>query len=88
MGHTWREHYAPYIYKMIMDNKDKPIKAIKKLLCDANPGEYGHMKKIWANEYMRQLKQFEATGNITAFTGKKGKGTPAKTFALSLFLNQ
>lgn len=52
---TWRQYYAPQIAKIIADNTGKPIKEIKKILCDANPGPYGHMKKTWANEYMRQL---------------------------------
>jgi hypothetical protein len=52
---TWRDTYAPQIAKMIAENKGKSIKEIKKILCDANPGQYGHMKKTWANEYMRQL---------------------------------
>jgi len=70
---------------MIMDNKEKPIKDIKKLLRDANSGRYGHMKKIWGNEYMRQLKQFETTGNITAFSGKKKNITPNIQLGPSLF---
>jgi hypothetical protein len=52
---TWRQVYAPRIAKIIADNEGKPIKEIKKILCDANPGYYGHHRKTWANEYMRQL---------------------------------
>jgi hypothetical protein len=52
---TWRQHYAPQIHKIIEENKGKSIKELKKILCDANPGQYGHMKKTWANEYMKQL---------------------------------
>jgi hypothetical protein len=85
MNNTWREVYTSRIYKMIMDNKDKPIKDIKKLLREANPGQYGHMKKIWGNEYMRQLKQFEATGNITAFSGKKKNISPDIQLGPGLF---
>lgn len=52
---TYRQHYAPIIAKIISDNEGKSIKEIKKILCDANPSYYGHHKKTWANEYMRQL---------------------------------
>lgn len=52
---TWRELYAPRIAEIIIDNKDKSLKELKKILSQANPGQYGHMKKTWANEYMIQL---------------------------------
>ena len=52
---TWRQYYAPQIAQIIKDNEGKSVKELKKILCAANPGEYGHMKKTWANEYMRQL---------------------------------
>ena len=55
MSTTWRQVFAPKIAKIIEDNKGKSIKELKKILCDANPGPYGHHKKVWANEYMRQL---------------------------------
>lgn len=56
-GKTWRQVYAPNIAKMIavMKAEGKTVKEMKKILCDANPGQYGHMKKTWANEYMIQL---------------------------------
>lgn len=54
---TWRERYAPRIANMIavMKAEGKTVKEMKKALSDANPGEYGHMQKTWANEYMCQL---------------------------------
>jgi len=52
---TWRQHYAPRIADIIKENKGKSVKELKKILCDANPGQYGHMRKTWSNEYMRQL---------------------------------
>lgn len=52
---TFRELYAPRIAQIIKDNEGKSTKELKKILCDANPGPYGHHKKTWANEYMRQL---------------------------------
>jgi len=52
---TWRQYYAPRIAQIIKDNKGKSIAELKRILCDANPGQYGHHKKTWANEYMRQL---------------------------------
>jgi len=55
MPKTWRQNYAPRIAKIIADNSHLDQKALKKLLCDSNPGQYGHMRKTWANEYMRQL---------------------------------
>ena len=55
MKNTWRQHYAPHIAKIIADNPTATVKELKKILCDANPGQYGHMRKTWANEYMRQL---------------------------------
>jgi len=55
MKQTWRQYYAPKIAKIIEDNKGKSIKELKKILQEANPGQYGHMIKTWANEYMIQL---------------------------------
>lgn len=52
---TWRQVYAPRIAKIIEENKHLDLKVLKKLLREANPGYYGHHKKTWANEYMRQL---------------------------------
>lgn len=52
---TWRQYYAPMIAKIIADNRDKELKELKKILQDANPGIYNHMRKTWANEYMVQL---------------------------------
>lgn len=52
---TWRQTYAPQIAKIIADNRDKELKELKKILQNSNPGIYGHHKKMWANEYMRQL---------------------------------
>lgn len=52
---TWRQVYAPRISEIIKKNEGKTTKELKKILCEANPGQYGHMKKTWANEYMIQL---------------------------------
>lgn len=52
---TWRQIYAPRIAQIIKDNDGKSLKELKKILQDANPGQYGHHKKTWANEYMKQL---------------------------------
>ncbi len=54
---TWRQYYAPLIAAKIKEMKaeGKTVKEMKKILCDANPGTYGHHKKTWANEYMIQL---------------------------------
>lgn len=61
---TWREVYAPAIAQIIKDNEGKSQKELKKILCDANPGQYGHMRKTWANEYMRQLGLSKKKSNI------------------------
>lgn len=57
MKKTWRQHYAPKIAAKIAEMKaeGKAVKEMKKILCDMNPGRYGHMRKTWANEYMIQL---------------------------------
>ena len=55
MSKTWRQVYAPRIAKIIKDNEGKSVKEIKKILQEANPGQYGWMIKTWANEYMCQL---------------------------------
>ena len=76
---TWRQAYAPRIAKIIEDNKDKSTKELKKILQEANPGQYGHMRKTWANEYMIQL----------GLSKRKGKGyqIPDK-HKLSMYENQ
>ena len=73
MGTTWREKYSPMITQMILENKVLPDKELKKLLRQANTGQYGHMKKIWANEYMRQIRQYRETGIILPFAQKGGR---------------
>lgn len=52
---TWRQCYAPRIAAIIKEHRDKPLPELKRILQDANPGQYGHMKKVWANEYIIQL---------------------------------
>lgn len=52
---TWRKHYAPMIADIIKANEGKTPKEIKKILVAANPGYYGHMKKIWSDESLKQL---------------------------------
>ena len=56
-GKTWRQFYAPRIAAMIsaMKAEGKTIKEMKKILSEANPGQYGHMRKTWANESWIQL---------------------------------
>lgn len=54
---TWREWYAPRIAEEIakMKAEGKDVKEMKRVLSAMNPGQYGHMRKTWANEYMIQL---------------------------------
>lgn len=52
---TWRKYYSPRIAALIKEYEGRPLKELKQILASANPGQYGHMRKIWANEYMRQL---------------------------------
>lgn len=55
MGKTWREHYAPKIAEIIKENAGKDVKEIRRILYRANPGQYGHMRKIWSDESLKQL---------------------------------
>lgn len=68
---TWRECYAPQIAKIIEDNKGKEVKVIKKILSTSNPGYYGHMKKIWSDESLKQLglkkRKFVGRGKNAVF---------------------
>lgn len=52
---TWREHYAPKIAAIIKQNDGMAIKDIRIILYKLNPGQYGHMKKIWSDESLKQL---------------------------------
>jgi len=52
---SWREYYAPQIAEIIKENECKEIKVIKKILSSNNPGQYGHMRKIWSDESLKQL---------------------------------
>lgn len=52
---SWREYYAPQIAEIIKENEGKEVKVIKKILSTSNPGQYGHMKKIWSDESLKQL---------------------------------
>lgn len=54
-GKTWREHYAPMIAEIIKENEGKDVKEIRRILYRSNPGYYGHMKKIWSDESLKQL---------------------------------
>jgi hypothetical protein len=55
MSKTWRQYYAPLIAAIIKENTDKPKAEVKKILYKANPGKYGHMRKIWRDESQKQL---------------------------------
>ena len=52
---SWREYYAPKIADIIKANEGKTIKELRVILYKANPGQYGHMKKIWSDESLKQL---------------------------------
>lgn len=52
---TWREKYAPHIAEIIKENEGKTAKQIRVILYKENPGQYGHMKKIWSDEGLKQL---------------------------------
>jgi len=52
---TWRECDAPKIAEIIKENEGKTVKALSVILYKANPGYYGHMKKIWSDESLKQL---------------------------------
>lgn len=52
---TWREAYAPRIAEIIKANEGKDVKEIRRILYKANPGQYGHMIKIWSDESLKQL---------------------------------
>lgn len=64
MKRTWRQIYAPRIAAIIAANEGKSIKELKKILQDANPGQYSHHRKTWANEYMRQLGLSKKRSNV------------------------
>lgn len=66
MPKTWRQVYAPRIAAIIKENPDLDIKQLKSLLSKSNPGQYGHMKKTWANEYMRQLGLSKKRSNYSS----------------------
>jgi hypothetical protein len=55
MSTTWRQYYAPKIAAIIKENPDKPASEIRRILYKANPGQYGHMRKIWSDESLKQL---------------------------------
>jgi hypothetical protein len=52
---TWRNYYAPKIAEIIKENEGLSVKELRKILYKANPGQYGHMKKIWSDESLKQL---------------------------------
>lgn len=52
---TWRQHYAPKIKEIIDANPGKTPKELRVILYKANPGQYGHMIKIWSDESLKQL---------------------------------
>jgi hypothetical protein len=52
---TWREHYRPQIAAIIKENEGKDVRELRKILYKSNPGQYGHMKKIWSDESLKQL---------------------------------
>lgn len=52
---SWREYYAPKIAEIIKQNEGKEVKELRRILYKANPGQYGHMKKIWSDESLKQL---------------------------------
>ena len=71
MKQTWRQYYSPIIATIIKENEGKPVKELKKILCAANPGQYGHMRKTWANKYMIQLGLSRRNKNYKAATKKQ-----------------
>ena len=64
MAKTWRDSARPLIYEVIMANKGKDEKEIRKALRDAYPwGERRyHPYKIWCDEVSKQLRAYLRQG--------------------------
>lgn len=52
---TYRQIIAPKIHLIIKENKGATIKELKAVLRQNKPLSYAYHRKVWANEYMRQL---------------------------------
>lgn len=58
---TWREAYAPKIASLIKtieaENPGIELKRVRYLVGKENPGQYQHMKRVWAAEATRQVNE-------------------------------
>lgn len=60
---TWRQHYAPiiqgHIKRITAETPDITAKRLRYMLGRLNPGQYGHMKRIWGSEATRHVEYWK-----------------------------
>ena len=55
---TWRQHFRPYIQKIILENQGKTEKETRRILREAKPADarsYGSVNAVWLDEVKKQL---------------------------------
>ena len=80
---TWRQHYAPIIarriHEIMKEQPDIEAKRLRWLLGRENPGQYKHMKGIWANECTRQVAMWKTKKIVLVGKMKKDKTPKEQT---------
>lgn len=58
---TWRQRFRPLIQTVILENKGKPEKEVRRALREAKPADartFSSVNAVWLSEVKRQLGAF------------------------------
>lgn len=79
---TWRQHFRPYIQKIILENRDKAEKEIRRVLRENKPPAartYRSVNAVWLSEVRKQLSVFFPKAPRPGAAARPGKEFPTQT---------
>lgn len=79
---TWRQHFRPYIQKIILENQDKTEKETRRILREAKPGaarSFKAVNSVWLDEVKKQLATKWPKAPKPGSNAPQGKGPEVQT---------
>lgn len=76
---TWRQHFRPYIQKIILENRNKEEKEIWRVLRENKPPAartYRSVNAVWLSEVRKQLGVFFPKAPRPGASASPGKEFP------------
>lgn len=79
---TWRQYFRPYIQKIILENREKEEKEIRRVLRENKPPDarsYRSVNAVWLSEVRKQLGVFFPKAPRPGVLARPGKEFPTQT---------